>query len=164
MKIIGIVALAIFATQFVPAAHAAWMKPILVCDNGAATVSVDLGERRNVNLVVNNQRIAEYFANNGGLSSSMRIENGQIVVGAGLNSGIFDSSQFRGFESAAANAPAVQVYREGSSLRLRLVSLAHKECIDYRPNDYYCAETRDVPEQERANWLFRSCEEKSANP
>ncbi|MGZ3660412.1 MAG: hypothetical protein ACXVCK_09965 [Bdellovibrionota bacterium] len=154
--------LALF-TQTLPA-HAAWLKPILECDGGSAVVTVDLGERRNVQLTINDHNIADYFSRYHGYGSAMEIRDGRITVTAGLLRGIFNSSEFRGFESDVANAPAVQVFRDGSGLRVRLTSLAHKECIDWRANDYYCAETRDVGEVEYASWFFRSCAEKPANP
>jgi hypothetical protein len=160
-KFLGIIAL--LATIAAPV-QAAWWKPILVCDGGAAVVDLDLGERRNVQLVINNKQIVEYFALNRGMQSSMNFSNGKIIVSAGLNQGIQYSGQFHGFDSNAANAPAVQVSRDEFGLKVRLVSLAHKECIDWRANDFYCAETRDVPEVQYADWYFRSCAEQPANP
>src|SRR5688500_15403217 len=122
MKALILVAFVTLATQFTLTAEAAWMKDILVCDGGAATVSIDLGERRHVRLVVNNRAIAEYFANRSQGRGPLDIRDGKIEIGDRLNDGIFDSSQFRGFETKLENYPAVQVYRSGSGLVLRLVS------------------------------------------
>ena len=164
MKLLNALAILALTLPLAPSAHAAWWKPILVCDGGAAVVSVDLGERRNVQFDLNNSQIVEYFLRNNGNSSALNFQNGHAYLGHRLDQGIFNSSQFRGFEANQANSPAVQIQRTGSGLYVRIVSLAHKECIDWRPNDFYCAETRDVPEVQYADWNFQHCDEQPANP
>ncbi len=154
-------------------AQAAWWKPALVCDDGAAVVSIDLGERRNVQLVIRNADIIRYFNESRSLTgTSWLVWDGRLhnltnnanvtMVPGELRKGVFASNQFRGFTSPVSYADRrFYVYREGRGLKVTIVVPAHwgycnggfdsgGGCMDPVP---------PRPEREVANWYFRECKE-----
>lgn len=156
--------LLILASLSAAPVRAAWWQPVLVCDGGSAVIEIDLGERRAVKFKISNRDITNYFGSRESIRGVLKFQGDEMSVGGFMDRGVFHASQFRGFQINTSMAPAVQVYREGEGLIVRVVSLAYEECLDYRANDYYCAESRPVPEREIVNWNFRSCEERSVNP
>ena len=154
-------------------AQAAWWKPALVCDDGAAAVSIDLGERRNVQLAIRNADIIRYFNESRSLTgTSWLVWNGRLhnltnnayetVLPGELRDGIFSSNQFRGFTSPVSYADRrFYVYREGGGLKVTIVVPGHRGyCNGGFNSGGGCIDpVAPRPEQEVANWYFRECQE-----
>jgi hypothetical protein len=148
-------------------AHAEWWQTVLTCDNGAARVEVDLGERRNVRLVITNADIRKYL-------SSTRINDlySSEEIRGRVNNGIFHSSQFRGFtrEGVSATcyggyAATVFIYRDGNGLRVSGRQEGAAGCCYEMDSGGLCTNKgSDVPQAELGNWYFRDCSEQSIAP
>ena len=147
--------------------QAAWWVPILACDHGAARIEVDLGERRKVRIVITNKDVREYLYKSGVTFFSPHFRNGE-AIGTELKEGIFNSSDFRGFNRKGVSptchsgfAPSIKVYREGNGLKLVAIQEYGSPCC-YETNSStgHCYEWGpEIPKLELANWYFRSCEE-----
>ena len=102
--------LALFSFQ----AHAAYYQDVLVCDGGAATVRVDIAERRNFQLIIPDRGIKRHFIQtitqprkdySGSIAALFpRDITGQprfeveMIVNGNSRDGLFRSSDFMGFQ------------------------------------------------------------------
>lgn len=132
---------------------AAWWVPVLQCDNGAARIEVDLGERRNVQLVVEDENIRRYLT-------------GRVLYGR-LNNGLFKSSDFQGFTQQggsytchSGSAPTFKVYREGRGLKVSSHQEAAEGCCWESDSIGRCmSKGSDVPYKYLGDWYFQDCRE-----
>jgi hypothetical protein len=158
MKILlPLLSLMIFQTE----ANAAWWASALQCDNGAARVEVDLGERRDVQLVVEDPQIRRHLER-----LTVNPNYSRVIVGR-TNNGIFRSSDFRGFLRQGGSptchsgyAPTIKVYREGRGLKITVHQEAAEGCCWERDSAGHCTnKSADVPYKYLGDWYLQSCEE-----
>jgi hypothetical protein len=144
--------------------EAAWWVPVLSCDNGSARVEVDLGERRNVQIVIANSAIRNYLNSTGIRDFSPYYGD---FIGAFMQNGIFQSSQFNGFRRAGFSdtcyggfAATVNVSREGAGLKVVGYQEATEGCCFEMDSGGTCTlKAGDVQFKELGNWYFQLCEE-----
>jgi hypothetical protein len=146
-------------------ANAAWWAPVMTCDNGAATIQVDLGERRGVKIVIADQNIKSYLARIGVSDFDASSYGANDTIQAYVDQGIFNSSQFSGFTRKGVSdlgsggyAATVKVYREGKGLKLK----ANQEYGEYcweQDSGGDCHDLRTVPYRELGDWYFQNCNE-----
>ncbi len=142
-------------------AQAAWWVPVLKCDNGAARVEVDLGERRNLQLVIEDERVRKHLVSLTVNPSYVRVISGET------HNGIFRSSDFRGFMLKGVSptchsgyAPTIKVYRERSGLKVALNQEAAEGCCWESDSAGHCTrKSADVPYKYLGDWYFQYCEE-----
>lgn len=172
----GILSILIFFATLgtLSSAQAAWWAPILSCDNGAAVIDIDLGERRNTQLVIRNSQIISYFNQAGAELTGVswlvwdgRLHNltntaEETVIPGQMDSGIFQADQFRGFTSPLSyNGRLFFIRRDGNSLSLEVVAPGHSA---YCPDDWDSGNRCDnpvpgEPSRKIANWYFQNCQE-----
>jgi hypothetical protein len=164
VRLLGHVPL-LFLTLGFGSAQAAWWVPVLTCDNGKARVEVDLGERRNVQIVITDPNIRDHFTKSG--VRDFYGFGGGDSVGGRVNEGIFYSSQFRGFVRQGASptchsgfAATFKVDRVGNGLTVVANQEAAEGCC-WESDSYGTCYKKgaDIPFREMANWYFRSCQE-----
>jgi hypothetical protein len=144
-------------------AHAEWWQTALVCDGGAARVEVDLGERRNVQLIITNQDVLKYLASTG---------LGASVIRGHVDNGIFSSSQFQGFRNQGFSAtcysgyaPTVVVYRTNGGLVVKGYREGAEGCCWEMDSAGHCtSQGSGVTPGELGNWYFRECHEQAITP
>lgn len=154
--------------------QAAWWMPILTCDNGAATVDIDLGERRNTQLVIRNSQIISHFNSarvdltgtswfvwDGHLHNLTNNGNETVVPGE-MNQGVFQPNQFRGFTSPVSyGGRQFRVYRVGSGLKIEAFVPGHGRSCDGDWNSGGgCNNPIEVESEKKlADWYFQNCQE-----
>jgi len=136
---------------------------VLTCDNGAAVLDVDAGERRNLQFVIRDQRIVGYFASEVRVSTRGIVErSGEIILRGRQDSGVWNSSDFRSLNGGVDNA-SVSVRREGQGVKVVFYqSMEWSLCAggeEPSPSTGMCpGETvRGTTYNELANWYFRDC-------
>ncbi len=137
-----------------------WNK-VLTCDNGAAVLDVDGGERRNLQFVIRDQRIIGYFANEVRVSTRGIVDrSGEIILRGRQNQGVFGAGDFRAMDGGVDNA-SVSVRREGQGVKVVFYqSIAWSRCDgDVSPSTGMCSgQTQSgTTYNELANWYFHDC-------
>jgi hypothetical protein len=173
MKILNII-LTLGVLGSVSSARAAWWAPILSCDNGSAVIDIDLGERRNTQLIIRDAKIISYFNQSGvaltgtswlvwdGRLHNLTNNANETVIPAQMYSGVFQANQFRGFSSPLSyNGRQFNVYRSGNGLKVEVIVPGYGAgCGGDFDSGGGCNNPYDgQPEQNLANWYFQNCQE-----
>lgn len=97
-----------------------WQK-ILDCDNGAAVIDADAGERRNLQFVIRDRGIIGYLNSKVRVSTSgIIVASGEIITNGWQDRGVFQPADFQGFKGRLPGV-TTDVHREGDRVKFAII-------------------------------------------
>jgi hypothetical protein len=136
---------------------------VLVCDNGAAFLQVDSGERRKVRFVVQEPAIITYFLGTGAFrNAGTNFGNGrQFIATSWVQQGIFAAHDFHGVSGNYNYGDSFTVMRENSGMKILLRHFNSWTACDgdISPSTGMCnGNSRSGTDvHDYANWYFQDC-------
>jgi hypothetical protein len=149
-------------------ASAANFQKILTCDEGAAVVDVDRDNPQQVQLVIRNAGIVDYFIRSGVGSSPGAPAQGNEIIATGYNERpVYSGSDFLGFsesrQSSYSNTDHGYIWRDGNGVRIKYESQHNgcpAECAESPLSmqcESLCIGAQVGSKYVMADWYFRDC-------